>query len=30
MDFQQNIIIERMAIYMGYKAINKIRTIVKN
>lgn len=27
--FQQDIIIERVAIYMGYKAINKIRTIVK-
>ncbi len=28
--FQQDILIERMAIYMGYKAINKIRTIVKS
>ena len=27
--FQQDIIIERLAVYMGYKAINKIRTIVK-
>ena len=27
--FQQEIIIERLAVYMGYKAINKIRTIVK-
>lgn len=27
--FQQDIIIERVAVYMGYKAINKIRTIVK-
>lgn len=27
--FQQEIIIERVAVYMGYKAINKIRTIVK-
>ena len=27
--FQQDIIIERIAVYMGYKAINKIRTIVK-
>lgn len=30
MAFQQDIIIERMAVYMGYKAINKIRMIVKN
>ena len=29
MSFQQDVIIERMAVYMGYKAINKIRTIVK-
>lgn len=27
--FQQEIIIERLSVYMGYKAINKIRTIVK-
>ena len=27
--FQQDIIIERIAIYMGYKAINKIRTLVR-
>lgn len=27
--FQQEIIIERLAVYMGYKAINKIRTIIK-
>lgn len=27
--FQQDIIIEILAVYMGYKAINKIRTIVK-
>jgi len=27
--FQQEIIIERLAVYMGYKAINKIRRIVK-
>lgn len=27
--FQQDIIIERIAIYMGYKAINKIRAVVK-
>ena len=27
--FQQDIIIERLAVYMGYKAIKKIRTIVK-
>jgi len=27
--FQQEIIIERLAVYIGYKAINKIRTIVK-
>ena len=27
--FQQEIIIERLAVYTGYKAINKIRTIVK-
>ena len=26
--FQQDIIIERLAVYMGYKAIDKIRTIV--
>ena len=27
--FQQEIIIERLSVYMGYKAINKISTIVK-
>ena len=27
--FQQEIIIERLSVYMGYKAINKVRTIVK-
>jgi len=27
--FQQEIIIERLSVYMGYKAINKIRTIVR-
>ena len=27
--FQQEIIIERLSVYMGYKAISKIRTIVK-
>ena len=27
--FQQDIIIERLSVYMGYKAIIKIRTIVK-
>ena len=26
--FQQDVIIERLAVYMGYKAIDKIRTIV--
>jgi hypothetical protein len=26
--FQQDIVIERIAVYMGYKAIDKIRTIV--
>lgn len=26
--FQQDIVIERLAVYMGYKAIDKIRTIV--
>jgi hypothetical protein len=29
MAFQQDVIIERMAVYMGHKAINKIRTIVR-
>lgn len=28
MTFQQDIIIERLAVYMGYKAIDKIKTIV--
>ncbi|NRB11240.1 MAG: DUF721 domain-containing protein [Rickettsiaceae bacterium] len=28
LSFQQGIIIERIAIYLGYKAINKIRIIV--
>lgn len=27
--FQQEIIIERLAVYMGYKAIQKIRTVVR-
>lgn len=26
--FQQDVIIERLAVYIGYKAIDKIRTIV--
>ena len=26
--FQQDVIIERLAVYMGYRAIDKIRTIV--
>jgi hypothetical protein len=29
MAFQQDVIIERMAVYLGYKGINKIRMIVK-
>jgi len=29
MSFQQDIIIERMAVYLGFKGINKIRMIVK-
>lgn len=28
-NFQQDIILERMAVYLGYKAIHKIRTIIK-
>src|SRR4051812_45889061 len=28
MSFQQDVIIERMAVYLGYKGINKIRMII--
>lgn len=30
MSFQQDIIIERIAVYLGYKAIHKIRIVIRN
>lgn len=30
MSFQQDIIIERIAVYLGYKAIHKIRIVVRS
>lgn len=30
MSFQQDIIIERIAVYLGYKAIHQIRIVVRN